>query len=267
MSYEKQNFKDGQVLTAEMLNNMEAWMTMTQPPTKVVQKDVVIYPETTLTVNEETSSMPMYGYFELIDGETYTINWNGTPYDCVVTSSDGMMLVGDIGSMMGGESTGEPFIIMADKNGMGMDDVYAFAMDMTGLTEVTMSITGDVTTITPLGEEYLPEVPFLDLKSMGVNVSETETVLDFADNEVFRRAKKRGLIRVRFTPNVGSGSPFENSTFSMSSYVWDSIVPISYVEEEGVYSFSVMTETALLLARWHNSKLYLIVKELSFTTA
>ena len=76
----------------------------------------VLLPETTLTnedpLNNTGFKMP---YIILASGETYNVNWNGVEY--IVTaqtfSQEGItgVAIGDINGIMGGESSGEPFVI------------------------------------------------------------------------------------------------------------------------------------------------------------
>ena len=79
------------------------------------------------------------------DGNTYKVKWNGTEYECVaqMVEENGavMYLLGNIGAMMGGEDTGEPFLMsvfsadVAASAGIG-----GFIIPLDGSTELTLSI-------------------------------------------------------------------------------------------------------------------------------
>ena len=86
-------------------------------------------------------------------GATYTIMWNGTPYECTALSGDsGFTFIGN-GSIYGGlEDTGEPFFIITSySNNMSI------IMFNDGSSTVTLSYTGAISKVHTIDPKYIPE--------------------------------------------------------------------------------------------------------------
>lgn len=113
---------------------------------------------------------PMYdeseGWFFLADapalegGKTYTVNYNGIEYTCVGIDGrqvDAMgVVIGDVytfsGGMLGTAPTGEPFVLVSAFDA-GMQAIVI--IDLTGATEVTLSIFETRENIHKLDNKYL----------------------------------------------------------------------------------------------------------------
>ena len=80
-------------------------------------------PEYDETLNGFTP-MPIENVPSLVVGETYTVNWNGTAYTCVAQDlsvmGPGVIALGDISEVTGGQSTGEPFAAVSADMGNGV---------------------------------------------------------------------------------------------------------------------------------------------------
>lgn len=100
--------------------------------------------------------------FSLEDGGAYTITWNGADYNCTAASVvvfDGTPAVGvgnfGAAGLPGFEDTGEPFLLLVLPSEMAAEmGVYGIGIDMTGATEVTVSISSG--SVVPIPMEYLP---------------------------------------------------------------------------------------------------------------
>ena len=122
------------------------------------------------TVEILPTCTPMYdedeGYFIIADapalevGKNYTVNYNGTEYTCVGLDATPLgepgVYVGDLYTATGGQvgtaPTGEPFVI-ASSNAEGVQAMMI--LDMTGETEVTLSISETRENIHKLDNKYL----------------------------------------------------------------------------------------------------------------
>lgn len=63
----------------------------------------------------------------LVDGETYTVIWDNTEYNCIAKDVGGGCALGDLSIMDIGESTGEPFTIgIGDNEGVISCVIYAY---------------------------------------------------------------------------------------------------------------------------------------------
>ena len=104
----------------------------------------------------------------MVDGQTYTVNWDGTEYECVSIVFNSIPALGNLSIMGAGDDTGEPFLyIYYTDQAVGM-----FATPDTAASH-TISVKTTEETVTPMAEEYLPEN--IATKS---DVESTQKVLD-----------------------------------------------------------------------------------------
>ena len=89
--------------------------------------------------------------FEIVEGQTYSVNWDGTEYECVGFASNSMPMIGNlsISSMSESDDTGEPFIYYNNGNmgGVGTFDTSASHI-------ISVKTTEEI--VTPMAEEFLP---------------------------------------------------------------------------------------------------------------
>ena len=87
---------------------------------------------------------------ELAVGQTYTVSWDGTEYECVCYVSSSMILLGNLSIIGAGADTGEPFLYGYSPNmGGGFNTLDTSASH-------TISVKKIVETVTPMAEEFLP---------------------------------------------------------------------------------------------------------------
>ena len=53
--------------------------------------------------------------FEVVKGQTYTVNWDGTEYECVCYAYGPMTVLGNLSILGKGDDTGEPFLYVSDE--------------------------------------------------------------------------------------------------------------------------------------------------------
>ena len=232
MAYEKLNFTAGQVLKAEHLNHMEEGIA--NPLDNIadgkVGKDVVAYilEPATLTFAE---TMGFYATvvelnYPIEDGKTYTVNYNGTNYECVANGEFiGNTLAG------GGADNGIPFAVAL------MNDVWMFG-NVVGDTTATVSISGVIKQ--PISFDYLPDYPEIDLTAseFPTIVAGSYTYFDTGASlaEKYVEAAKKGIVKMKFrlTATVklsANGSrTFEDSEVTMICNAFT-----SYNEEGAFY--------------------------------
>ena len=89
--------------------------------------------------------------FKVIVGQTYTVNWDGTEYECVGVISNSMSLLGNMSIIGMGDDTGEPFLYAySETEFMGQ-----FAtLDTSASHTISVKTTGEI--VTPIAEEFLP---------------------------------------------------------------------------------------------------------------
>ena len=113
--------------------------------------ETVLLEETTaeFTEDEGLYSYKLRNPFSLEVGQTYTVSWDGTVYECVGTDFNGTgkdVLLGNLSIVNSGEDTGEPFLY-----GPGQ-----FVTKDTSASH-TISISRIVVPITKIDEKYLPD--------------------------------------------------------------------------------------------------------------
>ena len=88
--------------------------------------------------------------FEIVVGKTYTVNWDGTEYECVGFTMGPDSGLGNLSIIGAGADTGEPFIYLNDPNmGSGFNTLDTSASH-------TISVKTTAETVTPMAKEFLP---------------------------------------------------------------------------------------------------------------
>ena len=85
--------------------------------------------------------------FVPVEGKTYTVNWDGTEYECVCVVVQTKLTLGNLSIMGWGDDTGEPFLCRpAEPIFITLDTSASH----------TISVKTTVETVTPMAEEFLP---------------------------------------------------------------------------------------------------------------
>lgn len=90
------------------------------------------------------------GSFEITEGRTYTVNWDGTDYECVGSVFNEIPILGNTFIYGVGQDTGEPFLYLFEMNNYG-----SFLTSDTAASH-TISVKTAEETVTPMAEEFLP---------------------------------------------------------------------------------------------------------------
>ena len=108
--------------------------------------------EVTFTLSDGGPSMaPITNAFEIVEGQTYTVSWDGTEYKCVCGSARATLYLGNPAFIGAGGNTGEPFIYAYDKK----TSSGAFETIETSASH-TISVKTTEEIVTPMAEEFLP---------------------------------------------------------------------------------------------------------------
>ena len=109
--------------------------------------EVVILPETEFTVNEEGTVLITEPLQKTVEaGDTLSIVYNGTAYECTGVSAEDSIVFGNIeASGLEGGNPNAPFAVGILKNGEDLDgdgaiDLYGMVMPLDGSTTITLSI-------------------------------------------------------------------------------------------------------------------------------
>ena len=125
-------------------------------------------PVETVLVEENTVSFAeahegIYGaeilpMFLATAGETYTVYWDGTAYECICVNYMGYPVLGNLSIAFGGSDTGEPFAIM-------MSNEYIVIYTTDASASHTFSISKVLQEIVKIDTKYLPFMPKPDGES------------------------------------------------------------------------------------------------------
>ena len=118
----------------------------------------------TLTLLEEqelafTSTMGKYSAtitnaLDIVVGQTYMVNWDGTEYECVCYAFNEMLVLGNASIMAPGDDTGEPFVYG--------DKMFA-TLDTSASHTISVKTTGEI--FTPMAEEFIPATALITYDS------------------------------------------------------------------------------------------------------
>ena len=83
--------------------------------------------------------------FEIFKGQTYTVKWDGTEYDCVGFTMGSDPGLGNLSLMGTGDDTGEPFLY-----------IYGGIFTLNTSPTHTVGVKTTTETVIPMAEEFLP---------------------------------------------------------------------------------------------------------------
>ena len=111
-----------------------------------------IIPQTTVTFSETSGFMSAAfpENFDLVDGQTYTISWDGIDYICTGILFNGVVpILGNLAFMGVGENTGEPFVFVNQGQWLVASTESA--------TEHAIGIKTVTAQVVTINEKYLPD--------------------------------------------------------------------------------------------------------------
>ena len=114
---------------------------------------------------------PATNTFEIVEGQTYTVRWDGTEYECAGAAfGDDKYILGNLSIQGAGADTGEPFMYvygrtLADGTFVTLDTAASHTISVTTAAEV----------ITPIAEEFLPT----EVNKLIMNSSTTDSTKKF----------------------------------------------------------------------------------------
>ena len=92
---------------------------------------------------------PLTTALGIVEGQTYTVNWDGTEYECVCSVFNSLPVLGNLSIAGMGNDTGEPFVYVVNNIGGAF-----VTLDTSASHTISVKTTGEV--ITPMAEEFLP---------------------------------------------------------------------------------------------------------------
>ena len=94
--------------------------------------------------------------FEIVEGKTYTVNWDGTEYECVGFTFNSAPMIGNLSIVGHVDDTGEPFMYAYNPN---LPKGNFVTLDTSASHTISVKRTEE--TVTPMAEEFLPATAFI----------------------------------------------------------------------------------------------------------
>ena len=88
---------------------------------------------------------------DIVEGQTYTVNWDGTEYECVCSIFNSIPFIGNLSVTGTGNDTGEPFIYAYNKN---VSSGQFLTFDTSASHTISVKTTEEI--ITSIYENFLP---------------------------------------------------------------------------------------------------------------
>lgn len=121
-------------------------------PKKSVQSTTLMEEQELAFTNDEGAyQAPLTNALEIVAGQTYAVNWDGTDYECVCSAFNSWLVLGNPSIAGAVDDTGEPFVYTENESlGGGFVTLDTSASH-------TISVKTIAETITPMAEEFLPD--------------------------------------------------------------------------------------------------------------
>ena len=98
---------------------------------------------------------------EIVVGQTYTVKWDGTEYECVCYAFNSIPTLGNLSITGAGDDTGEPFIYIKG-NGDSVGSSFG-TLDASASHTISVKTTGEI--VTPMAEKFLPATALITYDS------------------------------------------------------------------------------------------------------
>ena len=149
--------------------------------------------------------------FEIVEGQTYIVNWDGTEYECAGAKlSETVYYIGNLSIAGETPDSGEPFIYVKPSPGGG----YFGTFDTAASHTISVKTTEEI--VTPIATEFLPDISVGGVTTLHINV----TGMDFGTGKPIFTADK---------------TPAEMAQAAVNSPVWCVVsFPAGILSEEAV---------------------------------
>ena len=108
----------------------------------------------------------------IVEGQTYTVNWDGTDYECECFVVKSFPSIGNSSILGGVDDAGEPFLYAYNPN---KASGQFLTLDPSATHTISVKTVDEV--ITPMAEEFLPNI--LDIDSIILKSSTTDSTKKF----------------------------------------------------------------------------------------
>ena len=181
--------------------------------------------------------------FEVVGGQTYTVNWDGTEYECVGIVMKPNFTLGNLSIVGAGADTGEPFLYGYNTN------LHAgnFATHDSSASH-TISVKTTEETITPMAEEFLRKDIIVNIVGEEPDQSgNTYLLLDKTDEEIINALSNGNTVKLNYHG--------QNLQYDLNQEMFWGVIPHIY-GSNGIVKLAVVS-VANLADGWHSQKTYI----------
>ena len=174
-------------------------------PTKGVQTTTLMAEqELAFTLTMGAYAATLTNVLEVVVGQTYTVNWDGTAYERVCSAFNSMPYLGNLSITGMGDDTGEPLLYVYNIS----QSVCQFVTTDNSASH-TISVKRTEETVTPMAEEFLPDisVPFI-VNVWATNRQQTVFECDKTISEIQAAIESKTSITLRYRDSVSNESDF-----------------------------------------------------------
>lgn len=192
-----------------------------------------IIPKTAVAFTENSGMMVATWpeSFDLVDGKTYRVSWDGTDYVCTGILFRGRIpILGNLGITGFGDDTGEPFVFMNQGQWLVASTESA--------TEHIIGIKITTISIAQIDEKYLPEATNITSGIAKIQVRNLDTTKSYSTEEVkeiYQSVRAGAAIYLTYGSVITSVSYSQNErfTFELSNGQKSTVHPV-----DGVWDFA-----------------------------
>ena len=192
-----------------------------------------IIPATTVAFSEMNGIMAATWpeNFDLVDGQTYCVSWDGIDYVCTGIVFRGTMpTLGNLAISGAGDDTGEPFVFV--------NQGQWFVLSTDSATEHVIGIKSTTISIVQIDEKYLPEATNIASGIAKIQVRNLDTTKSYSTEEVeeiYQSVRAGAAIYLTYGEVITrvAYSPSNSFTFELSNGQKKTVHPV-----DGVWDFT-----------------------------
>ena len=126
-------------------------------PSKSVQTTTLMEEqELAFTLTMDAYAATLTNVLEIVVGQTYTVNWDGTAYERVCSAFNSTPYLGNLSITGMGDDTGEPFLYIYN---ISKSICQFVTKDTSARHTISVKTAGEI--VTPMAEEFLPDISAL----------------------------------------------------------------------------------------------------------
>ena len=198
-------------------------------PSKSVQTTTLMEEqEVAFTLSNGVYRTQITNAFKIVDGQTYTVNWDGAEYECVCSVFNSMLVLGNLSIMGAGGDTGEPFVY-----GYNTDQAVGMFATLDTAASHTISVKTAKEVITPMAEEFLRKDVIVNIVGEKSDaVGNTYLLFDKTDEEIYNALDNGSTVKLNYYGN--------NLQYDLNNEIFWGVIPSTH-GSDGITQLAVVS--------------------------